>query len=133
MQKKYSAGKLNKSAKERNWRYLIAFLFFGGLYYIWLRLTGICIPCMFRLVTGYKCPGCGITTMILRLSRLNFAGAFIANPFLFVTAPFLAAELIYAFIMSNRGERLPRWNTICLYIYCSLLLVFGVVRNLVGV
>lgn len=71
--------------------------------------------------------------MILRLSRFNFAGAFIANPFLFVTAPLLVAEIVYTFVKSNRGERLPKWNTICLYIYCGLLLIFGVLRNVIGI
>lgn len=71
--------------------------------------------------------------MIMRLSMLNFRGAFIANPFLFITSPFLAFELIYAYIKKEKREKLPRWNTTLLYIYLALLLIFGIVRNIINI
>lgn len=119
--------------KSSNAGKVLALLFFGFCYYVWIRMTGLCIPCIFRLITGLKCPGCGITTMIMRLSMLNFRGAFIANPFLFITAPFLAFELIYAYIKKEKSEKLPRWNTILLYLYLALLLIFGIVRNIINI
>lgn len=39
----------------------------GMLYCIWLHCTGLGIPCLFYLWTGFKCPGCGITRMCLAL------------------------------------------------------------------
>lgn len=119
--------------KSSNARNVLALLFFGCCYYVWIRMTGLCIPCIFRLITGLKCPGCGITTMIMRLSMLNFRGSFIANPFLFITSPFLAFELIYAYIKKEKREKLPRWNTTLLYIYLALLLIFGIVRNIINI
>ena len=103
----------------------------GVLYLIWLHGTGIAIPCPFRMVTGRLCPGCGITRMFVCLSRLDFEGAFRANPFLFVTLPFLVAQLIYAEYMRGRGRKLPAWDNVVLIGYIIALLVFGVVRNFI--
>ncbi len=102
----------------------------GICYFVWLRLTNIPIPCLFYKLTGYKCPGCGITTMIMCVSRLDFAGAFEANPFLFVTGIPLLAELIYCYLCNARGQCLPKWNERVLTLYTAALMVFGVVRNI---
>lgn len=106
-------------------------LFVLGLaYFVWLKLTGFAIPCMFRKITGWLCPGCGITTLILCLTRLDFAGAWEANPFLFVTAPLLLAELLYVYWMQKKREKLPGWNNVLIIIYTIALCIFGVLRNL---
>ena len=90
------------------------------------------IPCFFRLLTGFKCPGCGITTMFLCLLHGNFRAAFAANPFLFCTAPLLITE----WILLMRGPKRIR-GSVCvqktipaLYLVC--LLLFGVIRNIPG-
>jgi hypothetical protein len=36
--------------------------------------------CAFREMTGWPCPGCGLTRVADRISHLNFAGAWDANP-----------------------------------------------------
>lgn len=38
-------------------------------------------PCGFLLVTGYPCPGCGLTTAFANMARFNIVGAAHANPF----------------------------------------------------
>lgn len=103
----------------------------GAGYYGWLRITGLAIPCMFRNVTGLLCPGCGITTLILCLGEGNLAGAYQANPFLFVTGPVLIAELVYVFFLHGKGKRIPKWNNIAVTVYAAALCLFGVWRNLV--
>lgn len=37
-------------------------------------------PCVFHLLTGYWCPGCGITRMLHALVHLDIAGAWRMNP-----------------------------------------------------
>lgn len=106
-------------------------LIIGILYYIWARVTGIWIPCPFRKITGWLCPGCGITTLFMSLARLDFRGAFHANPFLFITGPVLLAEVIYDYVLRMKGRKLPKWNQICLYIYLVMLIAFGIIRNFV--
>ena len=53
-------------------------------YAAFIHLTGWAVPCLFRQVTGLKCPGCGVTSMCLALLRLDFAAAFRWNPGLMV-------------------------------------------------
>lgn len=102
----------------------------GVLYLVWVKLTGLAIPCLFREITGWLCPGCGITTLFVCLSRLDFHGAFQANPFLLVTAPILAAEIIYYNYMQIKEKPLPKWNQRALLVYIGALCLFGVWRNL---
>ena len=102
----------------------------GSGYFLWIRLTGLAVPCIFRRATGWLCPGCGVTTLFLKLVKLDFAGAFEANPFLLVTGPFLLDELFCGDMISRRGGRAAVWNQRILVFYGIGLLVFGVLRNL---
>ncbi len=112
-------------------RTIIIILGLGMIYYIWLRLTNLAIPCIFRKVTGWLCPGCGITTLIICLTKLDFQGAYHANPFLFITGPFLLIELIYCDFLKMRERELPKWNHYLVVGYTIILCAFGVWRNLV--
>ena len=38
-------------------------------------------PCGFLIVSGYPCPGCGLTTSFAHMIRLEIVGAALANPF----------------------------------------------------
>lgn len=101
----------------------------GAAYAVWVRATSLAVPCLFRKITGWLCPGCGITTLFLCLLKLDFRGAFQANPFLFVTGPALLAEIVYYDWIRTRGRKLPAWNNILLVLYIAALCVFGVLRN----
>ena len=92
----------------------------GTAYYIWLKAGGMAIPCIFRKITGWKCPGCGITTMIWNMAELDFVTAYQANPFLFLTWPLLLAEIIYLIVCNE-------WLA---GIYACALVIFGIVRNI---
>ncbi len=107
-----------------------AVLLLGMVYFIWLFLTGMGIPCLFKKITGWSCPGCGITTLFLCLARWDLSGAYAANPFLFVTGPLLLAQYVYYTYLRLKGKKLPRWDQVCLTVYLTFLIVFGVCRNL---
>lgn len=102
----------------------------GLCYLIWIKLTGIAVPCMFRSLTGFKCPGCGVTTMFAALASLDFKASFNANPFLFVTAPFLCGEIIYWIYLKYRNMKLPKGHETAVICYCAALCIFGIARNL---
>ena len=103
----------------------------GLAYYAFASVFGG-IPCPFRLVTGLKCPGCGITTMILALGRGDVGTALAANPFLLVTLPVPVGLFLRQAWLRAAGRRFGRAeNTLCL-IYALLLVGWGVVRNLPG-
>ena len=48
-------------------------------------------PCVFHLLTGLECPGCGSTRALYHLLHGDVAGAFSLNPMLFVAVPFAGA------------------------------------------
>ena len=88
------------------------------------------IPCPFRAVTGWKCPGCGITHMVLCLARLDFAGAYAENPFLTVTLPVLACITAGDLLRRIKGKKAGKLQMTVQYAYLTALLLFGVWRNL---
>lgn len=113
----------------------LGLLALGLGYAAFIHITGWAVPCLFRQVTGLKCPGCGVTSMCLALLRLDFAAAFWWNPGLMVLAPFLGAMLIAlaARYVRTGSWRPGKWQGICLWGMLGYLLVWGVVRNLMGV
>lgn len=125
--------KANKRIKEVVTRKLVILagaVLVGVLYFVWIKMTGIAIPCVVQRVTGWKCPGCGITTLFYCLFQLRIQDAFWANPFLFVTMPFLIYESIREGLF---GPTNSRWNNGFLIGYLILLIAFGVFRNLYGI
>ena len=52
-------------------------------------------PCLIRSVTGWPCPTCGATHAAVALSRLDLAGALVANPLVAAAGVvFLAGGLV---------------------------------------
>ena len=104
----------------------------GGAYALICTYLGYGIPCLFHTLTGLQCPGCGISRMCLCLVRLDFSGAWAANPALFALLPFvavLAVRLAVRYVKSG-SRKLTKAENILTYTACAILLVFGVVRNL---
>ena len=105
------------------------FVVLGFVYYIWLRMTHLYIPCIFRSITDYRCPCCGTTTMCVSILRFRFIDAFYANPFIFTTIPFVLFEIVYNVYLSYTEKRMPLWNKILIGVYCSALLIFAIIRD----
>lgn len=73
------------------WSKLI-FVIVGGYFLFSIILyatTGIdiCIPCLWTAIFGVHCPGCGLTTAMIRMLQLNFVAAWDSNPLAFFVAP----------------------------------------------
>jgi hypothetical protein len=103
----------------------------GLTYLFFVLLSGLRIPCVFYEFTGLKCPGCGITRMIVSLAKLNFTDAFGYNPFLFITGPFiliyLAISEIKYVLCGNR--KIGKWE-IFIPVELILAIAYGVLRNI---
>ena len=110
----------------------ILVLCMGMLYGIFVLRTGIAIPCLFRLVTGFKCPGCGVTQMCVALLQLDFKEAFYCNQMLFLLLPVLGAVFLkYIVEYVKTGKRhMGRLQNGIIYVSIALLLVFAVFRNI---
>lgn len=104
-------------------------LIIGMLYAVFIKITGIRIPCLFRKITGLKCPGCGITTFFINMFRGDIKTAISANPSLVLVLPLLGAVLVSVYV-KNSWDIKKRWTLWCLYLSLFFLLSFGILRNL---
>ena len=73
----------------------------GLCYLVWIKLTGLAMPCMFN-----------------------------ANPFLFVTAPLLCGEIIYRIYLKCSNMKCNKAREAAVICYGIALCIFGIVRNL---
>jgi hypothetical protein len=68
-------------------------LFFAGSYFFTSALAkaftpaDFCIPCLWNLLFGVRCPGCGLTTAFVALVRLDFLAAYESNALIFILLP----------------------------------------------
>lgn len=110
---------------------LLVGLAYGGLC---MAVGRPLIPCPFYAITGWYCPGCGVSRMCLALLRLDFAAAFQANRLLFLLLPLFAVVAIAFAVTYVRKGRLPDGPRLRLLWYglAVVLIGYGVLRNLPG-
>lgn len=104
----------------------------GILYYVINRLTGFAIPCPFHLLTGFYCPGCGISRMFISLFQLDFITAFHQNAGVLILSPLLIILAVVSIISYIKTGNMPnsRWfNILAIFLICCFVL-FGVLRNI---
>lgn len=114
---------------------LILLLIFVA-YYIINKYTGIYIPCMFHEITGYKCPGCGITHLLFDLVNFRFVEAFKDNPLLFIYLPFIIAYYIYMtylYIYNKKDKIIVKIPDYIWGILIAITIIYGIVRNIIGI
>lgn len=95
--------------------------------------TGSLFPsCLFHDLTGWYCPGCGITRALHALVHFDFRRAFAMNALLMLSLPLLTVMAAQGF---TRHALLPAAVARVAFngrVWIAALLVFGVVRNLPG-
>jgi hypothetical protein len=127
-----SAMKKLSAVQKKKLRTLCIVLCAGIVYYIVTQVTSFRVPCPFYTLTGYLCPGCGVTRMILSLARLDFRAAFSYNPALMCLIPVWLAGFVVHLIWKPRCLSKDGWLfNAGAYGTIAVLLVFGVVRNVV--
>ena len=104
----------------------------GILYAVFVRLTGLAVPCIFRTLTGWQCPGCGITRACLSLLKGEIRTSFSYNPVLYIAGPCIIYLIVRGDLNYIKGDayRLGSADTVLIYILIMAALIFGVVRNL---
>lgn len=104
----------------------------GMAYYLFGKYTGLYIPCVFRLVTGFYCPGCGSTRLAAALIEGRFMTAFRSNEALFLILPFLTIIFIKYLIRYIKGiqRSTTRTEKIVTGIMLAGVIAFGIMRNI---
>lgn len=88
--------------------------------------------CMFNVITGLDCPGCGALRATHRLLHGDVAGAFRFNPLLLILLPFIGLNCVAQLVRQLTGRRLfgvfrhPFW----IWLLLGAVVVFWVARNL---
>ncbi|MDO5293635.1 MAG: DUF2752 domain-containing protein [bacterium] len=104
----------------------------GIVYGIWHIKTGIGIPCPIRTITGFRCPGCGVTHMCTAVMQGRLPEAYQANRVLFCLLPALVAAGIHftARYIKYGSKPLSKWENGLLYCLIGIFIIWGVLRNI---
>lgn len=77
--------------------------------------------CVFHMLTGLQCPGCGATRAAYHLLHGDIAGAFAFNQLILVLGPFLIAAAFWPRLVTKPKVA---WTL------AVVVIAYGVVRNL---
>lgn len=95
--------------------------------------TGYHLPCLFRSITGYLCPGCGATRMFLSLFQMDIKSAFHSNMLLFLSMPFILfilAEMMISYIKTGKMVN-SGFSRKTAGVLVAAFLIFGIWRNII--
>lgn len=99
-------------------------------YVLWIRMTGLAIPCVVWKTTGLLCPGCGITRMFLALLRLDLAAAFRYNGAALCLFVYWNLVALLCFWGRPGFVRKSRFLYGSLWVSAGILVMYGIVRNI---
>lgn len=114
---------------------LTALLLLAALGYgLWVALSGHGLPCLFHRITGWLCPGCGMSRVMGALLRPDLPAAFSYNllwPLYggYVLFVFLSAAIPYVRHGKANLSPRPQWVH---WVVLGVVLIYGVLRNLPG-
>lgn len=115
-----------KDLKHAKWAILLVFA-----YFVLLRKLLITI-CPAVLITGFPCPGCGMTRAFIRLLHLDFAGAWQMHPFVYLFMIFVLWFGIRRYIFGISDTE-KAWKTLAaLGIFMILFYIWRMLRYFPG-
>jgi hypothetical protein len=87
--------------------------------------------CLFHLITGWHCPGCGGLRAVHAGLRGNLVEAIRLNPLLVLLSPVLGYAVLSDLKLIACGHGLPRvaWRPLWCWVLLGLVLAFWVARN----
>ena len=105
----------------------------GLIYLVWLHYIPYRIPCIFYTVTGLACPGCGITSLILKLVNFEFLAAIRENYAVSVIIPLYCVIYFIKLCFDPKCFRNDgKLFNIILAVTLVALIIFAIIRNLPG-
>lgn len=106
-------------------------LILGGIYLGIVLTTGYGIPCLFYQLTGWKCPGCGMTRAVVEIWKGNFKAALHYNALSITVLPLICPYLFYRLIREelHKGEEFHTWEYGVLIGLLIAIIAYAYVRN----
>ena len=98
---------------------------------ILVLMERIAIPCIFNKVTGFYCPGCGITRAIRALVRGDIKTSFRNNILLYTVFPIIFILEIFR-RRYRKSLKFKKVHNVIIIILLVFAIVFGILRNIPG-
>lgn len=108
---------------------LICLLGLGYAFFV--RVFHFSISCPIYTITGYYCPGCGISRMAMEILEGNILEAIRYNYGIVAAIPLASvtfSSLLIRYIRTG-DAKLHQWQNITVWIMVIELLIFGILRN----
>ena len=110
---------------------LFILLLLGFTYLYIFQKFKVGIPCLFYNLTGWKCPGCGMTHALSEIWNGNFENALEYNVLSLTVLPIVCIYLLYRSVRDalGKGEGFYIWEYIMLAVLFITVLFYGYIRN----
>lgn len=110
---------------------IVVILAIGFLYLFFFQKFGFGIPCIFNKLTGYKCPGCGMTRAMAEIWDGNFKVAMQYNALSLTVLPVVCIYLLYRFVRVKikKREGVYIWEYFLLILLIITAVGYGYIRN----
>ena len=112
-------------------RPILFLVILGFIYLLVFQKFGVGIPCVFRKLTGLKCPGCGMTHALSEIWNGNLKCAWEYNALSITVLPITCIYLCYRSIRESlrNGKEFYTWEYFFLAVLLGIVLIYGYVRN----
>ncbi len=108
----------------------------AGLYVVNPVGTQWAPKCVFRVLTGWSCPGCGLQRATHAFLHGHFAEAWAYNRFLIYSLPYLLCLMLTEWGARGRLQhrlRLIFESSYAVWLYILLFFAWGITRNVLGI
>lgn len=115
-------------------RFLLCIAIFISLfgYYFLVRYNIFAFHCPTKYFFGIYCPGCGVSRMLIAISKFQWKQAFYYNRLFFILLPFLFILIIDGILGYVLNRKYVIINKIPLWVYilvAIIIIFFGILRN----
>lgn len=109
---------LLKDIKSARWAIIMIIAYFAFLQkYIYTL-------CPVTLLTGYPCPGCGMTRALFKIFRFDFVGAWNLHPFIYPIGLLVIMFILCRYILDGRGMKYVKWFMILIAVGMLLFYIW---------
>jgi hypothetical protein len=119
-------------------KWIIAFSVLGGLvlvYSLFNPENNAYFPkCIFKSLTGFKCPGCGSQRAIHHILNFQIAEALRNNLLLVISIPYIITGFVFD-LVKKPGAKFIKWRkilfgSIAIYTILVIIILFWILRNI---
>ncbi|MDG1158415.1 MAG: DUF2752 domain-containing protein [Flavobacteriales bacterium] len=91
---------------KSRWPYFLVVIYSLFALVLWFANgTDIMIPCIYTSISGYNCPGCGLTRAVILLLQFELKAAWQMNPLIFIVVPAISYFVIKDIISFKHGNK----------------------------